>query len=66
MGRTIPYKTFKGKGEVMDEKLFRKMKTIGAGNLACGIIVIVAGLATGIVLIVNGARLLAHKSDRLF
>ena len=50
----------------MDEKLFKKMKSVGAANLVCGIIAIVAGVATGIVLIVNGARLLAHKSDRLF
>ena len=51
---------------IMDEKLFKKMKSVGAANLVCGIIAIVAGVATGIVLIVNGARLLAHKSDRLF
>ena len=50
----------------MDEKLFKKMKSVGAANLVFGIIAIVAGVATGIVLIVNGARLLAHKSDRLF
>lgn len=50
----------------MDEKLFKKMKSVGAANLVCGIIAIVAGVATGIVLIVNGARLLAHKLDRLF
>ena len=52
--------------KIMDEKLFKKMKSVGAANLVCGIIAIVAGVATGIVLIVNGARLLAHKSDRLF
>ena len=50
----------------MDEKLFKKMKSVGAANLVCGIIASGAGGAPGIVLIVNGARLLAHKSDRLF
>lgn len=50
----------------MDEKLFKRIKSVGAGNIVCGIVAIVAGTATGILLIINGARLLAHKSDKLF
>lgn len=50
----------------MTEKLYKKLKVVGAGNIACGIIVIVAGVATGVVMIINGARLLAHKSETLF
>jgi hypothetical protein len=49
----------------MDEKLYKKIKSIGAGNIA-GIISVVCGVTTGVLLIVNGARLLAHKSDTLF
>lgn len=50
----------------MDEKLYKKIKSIGAGNIAFGIISVVCGVTTGVLLIVNGARLLAHKSDTLF
>ena len=46
----------------MDEKLYKKIKSIGAGN----IVLVVCGVTTGVLLIVNGARLLAHKSDTLF
>ena len=47
----------------MDEKLYKKV--IGASNLAFGIITLVFGITAGVMLIVNGARLLAHKSDSL-
>ena len=50
---------------VMDEKLYKKVKGIGASNLAFGIITLVFGITAGVMLIVNGARLLAHKSDSL-
>ncbi len=50
----------------MDEKLYKKIKSIGAGNIVFGIISVVCGVTTGVLLIVNGARLLAHKSDTLF
>ena len=43
----------------------RKVKGIGASNLAFGIITLVFGITAGVMLIVNGARLLAHKSDSL-
>ena len=49
----------------MDEKLYKKVKGIGASNLAFGIITLVFGITAGVMLIVNGARLLAHKSDSL-
>ena len=50
----------------MDEKLYKKVKGIGASNLAFGIITLVFGITAGVMLIVNGARLLAHRSDSLF
>lgn len=51
---------------IMTEKLYRKIKGVGACNLVLGIITLVFGVVTGILLIVNGARLLAHKSETLF
>jgi hypothetical protein len=50
----------------MDEKLYKKLKSIGAGNIVFGVLAIVQGVTTGVILIVNGARLLSHKSDKLF
>ncbi len=50
----------------MDEKLYKKVKSTGALNLVFGIIVMVTGIAAGVMLIVSGAKLLAHKSDNLF
>lgn len=50
----------------MQEKSYKTRKSIGGGNIALGIITLVTGLVCGIVMIVNGARLLHEKSDRLF
>lgn len=50
----------------MEEKLYRKLKSVGITNLVFGIIIIAFGIGTGVVMIVNGARLLAHKSESLF
>ena len=50
----------------MNEKAYKTMAVIGAGNLAIGIILLVVGLATGILSIVNGGRLLKAKSDLIF
>jgi ABC-type dipeptide/oligopeptide/nickel transport system permease component len=50
----------------MDESIFKKFKSTGACSLACGIIVMVVGVATGVLMVVNGARLLGHKFDQLF
>ena len=50
---------------VAEKKLYKKVKGIGASNLAFGIITLVFGITAGVMLIVNGARLLAHKSDSL-
>lgn len=50
----------------MQEKLFRTTKSVGGGNIAIGVIMIVTGLVCGILAIVNGGRLLKEKPDRLF
>lgn len=50
----------------MSEKTYRMMARIGGGSIALGVIVLVTGIATGILMIVNGARLLRHKSELTF
>ena len=47
----------------MNEKLYKTVSGAGDGNLALGIITLVTGIVTGILMIVNGARLLKGKSD---
>ena len=48
------------------EKLYKKMSVIGGGNIAVGIIVLVTGIISGIMMIVNGGRLLKAKKDMMF
>ena len=43
------------------EKIYHKINQAGTASLVCGVIAVVVGVATGVVLIVNGARLLATK-----
>lgn len=50
----------------MREKSYKIMKSVGGGNIALGIIVLVTGIVTGVMIIVNGGRLLKEKSDILF
>lgn len=50
----------------MEEKVYKTMKSVGIGNLIMGILIIVLGVATGVTIIVNGAKLLARKSDLTF
>ena len=49
-----------------NEKLYRAVSRGGAGSLAMGIIVLVVGVATGVLMIVNGAGLLKQKSQITF
>ncbi len=50
----------------MNEKTYKTMNNTGAGSIAVGIIVLVCGVACGILSIVNGARLLRKKSEIIF
>ena len=50
----------------MEEKLYKKMKSVGVSNLVFGIVTIAFGIGAGVMMIVNGARLLVLKSDILF
>lgn len=50
----------------MKERVYKTMKTVGGWNLALGILLICVGVASGVTMIVNGAKLLARKSDITF
>ncbi len=50
----------------MEEKVYRTMKLVGSGNIVIGIVMIVIGLAAGIVSIVGGAHLLKRKGELTF
>ncbi len=50
----------------MMEKIYNTMKSVGVWNLVMGILLIIAGTASGTLLILNGAKLLKKKSDLLF
>ncbi|MCM1100643.1 MAG: hypothetical protein NC079_03695 [Clostridium sp.] len=50
----------------MEEKVYKTMRGTGAWNIAVGIVVLVVGVASGVMLIVCGAKLLAEKSKVLF
>ena len=50
----------------MVEKAYRSMKTVGAGNIALGIIMAVVGVTAGILTIIGGARLLRNKKELTF
>ena len=50
----------------MEEKIYKTMSSTGAAHLAIGICVLVGGIVSGILLIVNGARLLKHKGKIMF
>ncbi len=49
-----------------NEKLYHAVSRGGAGSLVMGIIVLVVGVATGVLMIVNGAGLLKQKSQITF
>lgn len=48
------------------EKVYKTMTSVGAGNIAVGIIIVVTGLSAGILAIVNGARLLSGRKNITF
>lgn len=46
----------------MNEKIYNTMSKSGACNLVLGIVILVTGIAAGVMMIVNGANLLKKKS----
>ena len=54
-------------GDGMDnEKNYKKLSAIGGGNIAIGGIVLITGIVSGIMMIVNGGRILKAKRDMMF
>ena len=49
----------------MNERIYKTMSSTGACSLAVGIIILATGITAGIMMIVNGARLLKKKSEIL-
>ena len=50
----------------MEQKVYKTMRGAGAANVILGILTIVLGVGTGVLLIVSGAKLLARKSYIIF
>ncbi|MDR2547229.1 MAG: hypothetical protein LBC96_06925 [Lachnospiraceae bacterium] len=50
----------------MEEKTYKLMNSAGAVNIAVGVIMIVICMAIGIILLINGGKLLAGKSKLIF
>ena len=48
------------------EKIYKTMNLTGAITLTAGSVIIVIGVATGVMTIVSGAMLLSRKKDILF
>lgn len=50
------------KGELqMNEKTYKVISQAGGGSIALGIIILITGIASGVLMIINGARLLKQK-----
>ena len=50
----------------MNEKVYKTMTRCGPGSIALGIVVLVTGVASGILMLVSGARLLKRKTEITF
>lgn len=50
----------------MGEKAYNTMKKSGAANIAVGVIVLVTGIVTGVILLVSGGKLLKNKGNIMF
>lgn len=48
------------------ERVFKTMRGTGVLNIALGVVVLVIGVASGILLIIGGAKLLGDKSKIMF
>lgn len=47
----------------MNEKIYHSMTLTGACDIAVGIIVLAVGITTGILTLVNGARILKNRKN---
>ena len=59
------YKWQKGNSK-MEERTYKTMGGSGALNIAVGVVVLVVGVSSGVLLMISGAKLLAGRSKILF
>ena len=50
----------------MNERTYKIMSHAGSGGIALGIIVLVTGIAAGVLMIVSGTKLLKRKTEITF
>nr|WP_317283460.1 hypothetical protein [uncultured Sellimonas sp.] len=50
----------------MQEKVYRSLGTVGAGNIVIGVIMIAVGVTCGIISIIGGARLFKNQKYLTF
>ena len=50
----------------MNEKIYITLGRVGGGNIARGAVLVVAGVATGVLMIVSGAGLLKRRGEIMF
>lgn len=50
----------------MEEKVYKTMRGTGVTNMVLGLLCIAVGVASGVLLLISGSKLLARKSDILF
>ena len=48
------------------EKAYKTMTSSGVSNIVLGVVTIVAGLAAGIITVIQGARLLKNRNNITF
>ena len=54
------------KEKIMNEKIYKTMKSVGGWNIAFGVVLIVLGVTVGVVQIIQGGRLLSEKKEIIF
>ena len=52
--------------KIMTEKIYKTLAHAGIWNLVMGIVILVTGIASGVLLLVSSVRLLKSKDDLTF
>ena len=52
--------------KIMNEKIYKTLAHAGIWNLVMGIVILVTGIASGVLLLVSSVRLLKSKDDLTF
>ncbi len=48
------------------ERVYKTMKRAGVCNLILGIVILITGITTGVLMLINGSRLIYQKKNILF